>query len=51
MLAAIQLDQLIKKLPKITASDLTALYKLTYKEAYGEGKKDAQITCGCQEED
>lgn len=51
MLAALALAEMIKKLGELTPSKLTEFYKLTYQEAYKEGQKDAQIACGCQEED
>lgn len=51
MLAAIELERLKQKISELTKQELTQFYKLTYQEAYKEGKKDAQITCGCQEED
>lgn len=47
MLAALRLEQLIKKLPQVTRQDLIDFYRDTYKEAFTEGQKDARLVCGC----
>ncbi len=51
MLAAMMLEELGKQAPNITKKQLTDFYKLIYNEAYKEGREDAKIACGCQEED